>query len=103
MSFWRDVKRGAGYGLGGGFGGRIGWELGGLVWRLMRRAALALMMIAGGSLAHCQHGERMAAQRAATMTAPAKAAKQSTKTGEKSGGNRAKPASLKEGMGVPAD
>lgn len=83
MSFFRDVKKGAGLGLGGGFAGRIGWELGGLVWRLMRRAALALMMIAAGSLAFCQHSERMAQQSpAAVKAAPAK---QSPKSVDKVG------------------
>lgn len=81
MGFFNDVKKGAGLGLGGGFAGRIGWELGGLVWRLMRRAALALMMIAGGSLAFCQHSERMA-QQPAVKAAPAKV---STKTVDKAG------------------
>lgn len=83
MGFFNDVKKGAGYGLGGGFGGRIGWELGGLVWRLMRRAALALMMIAGGSLAYCQHFERAAQQPAASVKAAP--AKSSTKTVDKAG------------------
>ena len=99
MSFWRDVKRGAGYGLGGGFGGRIGWELGGLVWRLMRRAALALMMIAGGSLAFCQHSERMAAQ----VPAVSVPAKQATKSVNKPGENRLKPAAGQAARSVPAD
>lgn len=83
MSFFRDVKKGAGLGLGGGFAGRIGWELGGLVWRLMRRAALALLMIAGGSLAYCQHADRMAQQPPAAVKAVP--AKQSPKIVDKAG------------------
>jgi len=33
---WNEIKRGLGY----GFGGRIGWELGGLLWRTLRRIVL---------------------------------------------------------------
>lgn len=39
--FWHYVKMGAGL----GFGGRIGWEIGGVVYRWVRRAVLALMAV----------------------------------------------------------
>ncbi len=39
---WNYIKRGFGYGLGG----RIGWELGGVVYRWVRRAVLAILAFA---------------------------------------------------------
>ncbi|MFP5419421.1 MAG: hypothetical protein ACLGHA_09735 [Gammaproteobacteria bacterium] len=41
---WNYIKRGFGYGLGG----RIGWELGGLVWGLVRKL-IALIALAVGA------------------------------------------------------
>lgn len=41
---WNYVKRGFGYGLGG----RIGWELGGLVWGMVRKL-IALIALAVGA------------------------------------------------------
>lgn len=52
MSMWAAIKRGFGYGLGG----RIGWEVGGLLWGLLRKIivwgalALGLTQCAPGSL-----------------------------------------------------
>ena len=41
---WTYIKRGFGY----GFGGRIGWELGGLVWGMVRKL-IALIALAVGA------------------------------------------------------
>lgn len=41
---WNYIKRGFGYGLGG----RIGWELGGLVWGMVRKL-IALIALAVGA------------------------------------------------------
>lgn len=41
---WTYIKRGFGY----GFGGRIGWELGGLVWGMLRKL-IALIALAVGA------------------------------------------------------
>lgn len=41
---WTYIKRGFGYGLGG----RIGWELGGLVWGMLRKL-IALIALAVGA------------------------------------------------------
>lgn len=40
---WNYIKRGFGYGLGG----RIGWELGGLVWGMVRKLIVWIMLAAG--------------------------------------------------------
>lgn len=44
MSMWTYIKRGFGYGLGG----RIGWELGGLIWGMVRKL-IALIALAVGA------------------------------------------------------
>lgn len=41
---WTYIKRGFGYGLGG----RIGWEIGGLVWGMLRKL-IALIALAVGA------------------------------------------------------
>lgn len=41
---WNYIKRGFGYGLGG----RIGWEVGGLVWGMLRKL-IALIALAVGA------------------------------------------------------
>lgn len=43
-NFWRMVKRGFAYGLGG----RLGWELGGLIWRMIPAALIAMGFVAVG-------------------------------------------------------
>ena len=47
---WRYIKQGFGF----SFGGRIGWELGGVVWRLARRLALAIGIAIYGAVQSCQ-------------------------------------------------
>lgn len=43
---WNYIKRGFGYGLGG----RIGWELGGLIWGMVRKLIVWIMLAAGATV-----------------------------------------------------
>lgn len=43
---WNYIKRGFGYGLGG----RIGWEVGGLIWGMLRKLIVWIMLAAGATI-----------------------------------------------------